>query len=330
MRRIISAILAAVVFVSCFSLASCSSNNDSAESEDKVKVVTTIFPVYDWARNVAGEENSNVDITMLLDSGVDLHNYQPSSEDILKISDCDVFIYVGGESDEWVESALKKAENKDMVTLNLTEALGDMAKEEESIEGMQEEEDEDESSDHEHEAEYDEHIWLSLKNAAVLTDAIKDAMCDADSSNKELYESKAEEYIGRISELDSSYEEAVDNASCKTLIFADRFPFRYMTDDYGLSYYAAFKGCSAETEASFETVAFLAKKADELGVTSIMTIEGSDGKIAKTVLENTENKDKDILSLNSMQSVTSKDVENGAEYLSIMKDNLDVLKKALK
>lgn len=326
MRRILSAILAAVVFVSCFSLASCSLNNDSADSEGKVKVVTTIFPVYDWARNVAGEDNSNVDITMLLDSGIDLHNYQPSSEDILKISDCDVFIYVGGESDEWVESALKKAENKDMVTLNLTEALGDMAKEEESIEGMQEEEGEE----HEDEAEYDEHIWLSLKNAAVLTDAIKDAMCDADSSNKETYESNADEYKGRISELDSAYADAADNASYKTLIFADRFPFRYMTDDYGLSYYAAFKGCSAETEASFETVAFLAKKADELGVRSIMTIEGSDGKIAKTVLENTENKDMDILSLNSMQSVTSEDVENGAAYLSIMEDNLDVLKKALK
>ena len=438
---------------------------------------------------------------MLLDNGVDLHSYQPTSEDILKISDCDLFVYVGGESDSWVDDALKNATNKDMQVINLLDVLKDSIKTEESMPGMQAEEghnhgyahfeDSDvqdrtlsdwdgdwqsvypylqdgvldevmekkaesgektaeeykeyyengyktdvsqitidaenntmcfvkngvaskatyeykgyqiydyesgsrgvryffeatsgdadapkyvQFSDHgiapgkaehfhiyagndgfdalseemenwptyypadmsgkeiaedmlEHEEkEYDEHVWLSLKNAQTLCKAIAEALETADPEHKDVYAANVDSYLEKLSSLDGQYQDAVANGSQKTLLFGDRFPFRYMVDDYGLKYYAAFAGCSAESEASFETISFLAKKVDELGLKNIMTIENSDQKIAKTIRDNTKDKNQEILSLDSMQSTTSEDVKNGTTYLSVMESNLDVLKKAM-
>ena len=300
------------------------------ETDKKLNIVTTIFPEYDWTRAILGDRADDVNLTMLLDNGTDLHSFQPAVKDIMKVSSCDLLIYVGGESDQWIEDALESAQNKDMKTINLMEVLGDSIKEEETVEGMQES-DHDHDHDHEdeEEKEYDEHVWTSMRNAEVICDAIAATLEEMDPENKEIYQSNAETYKEKLSVLDEEYQETVDSAKQKTLIFADRFPFRYLVDDYGLNYYAAFSGCSAESEASFKTVTFLAGKVDELGVKSVLTMEKSDDRIAQTVIENTKAKDQKILQLNSMQSITSEEIADGATYLSVMEDNLGVLKEAL-
>ena len=295
----------------------------------KISIVTTIFPVYDWIRNVAAGVDG-VEIKMLIDSGVDLHSFQPTTKDILEISTCDMFVYVGGESDEWVDDALGESTNKKLSAINLIDTLGESKLEEELKEGMQGEEKEEIGEDEEEETEYDEHIWLSLKNAKIICRAVCDALCKVDPENSAAYKSNTDEYIGKLDELDKEYEEAVNAGSKKTLLFGDRFPFRYMTEDYGIDYYAAFLGCSAESEASFKTIVFLANKVDELNLDYIIKIEGSDGKLANTVKQNTKKKGVEVLTLNSMQSVTENQVDGGADYLKICKENLEVLRKALK
>ena len=476
--------------------------------EKSLKIVTTIFPEYDWVREVLGDQAENDELTMLLDNGVDLHSYQPTADDIVKISDCDLFIYVGGESDGWVDDALKNATNKNMKVIDLQEVLGDSVKAEEVVEGMQETEhdhghdhskevstfeddevqdrslsdwagdwqsaypfaldgalddafaamaeesemtaeeyktyyqngyktdisniniegdhieftyedgkkvgsdykyvgyyiqnwstgtkaamyrfeaaDKDsgapvyiefndhmieptaaehfhirmsnesfdaivdpenswptffpadmtgeeicehmEGHDHEHEEEADEHVWLSLKNAEVLVNAISKYLQELDPDNKDTYAANSDAYVKKLAALDADYQAAVDAASNKTVLFGDRFPFRYLVDDYGLNYYAAFVGCSAETEASFETISFLAKKVDELKLPCVLTIEGAQHKIAETIVQNTAEKNQKVLTMDSMQSTTSKDVKNGTTYLSVMEKNLSVLKEAL-
>ena len=300
-----------------------------AEEAGKIRVVTTIFPIYDWVREIAGD-TGNTEITLLLDSGVDLHSFQPSAQDILKVATCDLFIYVGGESDEWAEDALAEAVNPDMVVISLVEALGENAKAEEIVEGMEAEEEEEEGEEgEEEEEEIDEHVWLSLRNAQVFTSAIADALAQKDPANADSYRANAEAYGAKLAALDAAYAEAVDSAAHKTLLFGDRFPFRYLTDDYGLAYYAAFAGCSAETEASFATVIFLAKKTDELQLPAVLTIEGKDHRIAETIIGSTADKNRKLLTLNSMQGTTANDIEQGATYLKIMEDNLAVLKEAL-
>ena len=322
----------AAILCSAFMLTACAGQGSGAAHSavsDKLSIVTTIFPEYDWVMQILGDKAADADVTMLLDNGVDLHSYQPVAEDILKIANCDVFIYVGGESDGWVDDALKEAVNPDMVVINLLEVLGDSVKEEEVVEGMQAEEEEEEEEGEEEEVEYDEHVWLSLKNASVLCDAIAEGIAKADAENASVYQANNDAYKAQLSALDEQYREAVADAAFDTVLFGDRFPFRYLTDDYNLNYYAAFVGCSAETEASFETVVFLSNKVDELGLNSIMTIENSDQKIAQTIRDNTADKDQQIFSLDSMQATTSEDVKNGATYLSVMTANLEVLKQAL-
>ena len=341
MKKAISLILAVLLIAGC--LSACSSGSKQpAPDTGRLQIVTTIFPEYDWVMNILGDNPAKAEVTMLLDTGVDLHSFQPTAADILKISTCDLFLYVGGESDEWAEDALREATNRDMVVINLLDVLGDAVKEEEVIEGMQEEdheheheddEEHDEDHDHEHEegeVEYDEHVWLSLRNAAVLVRCISDAVRKLDPDHGEAYKQNSEAYVEKLNALDAEYRAAVSSASVTTLLFGDRFPFRYLVEDYGLSYYAAFVGCSAETEASFETVAFLAQKVDELSLSAVLTIEGTDHRIAETVVQNTRSKDQRILTMDSLQSVTAKDVGNGATYLSLMEKNLSVLKDALK
>ena len=314
------------------------------EKNNKVKVVTTIFPEYDWTREIIGDTNS-AELTLLLGNGVDLHSYQPSIQDIAKISTADIFIYVGGESDGWVKDALKNAKNKNMKVINLLETLGDKVKAEEVKEGMQAEEDEehehhhhDEAEEHHHhhhdddedEIEYDEHVWLSLRNAKILSAEIAAALCEKDAANAATYKANLANYSARLDALDVKYAAAVKAAGKKTILFGDRFPFRYLVDDYGLDYYAAFVGCSAETEASFETVIFLAKKVDELVLNSVLIIESGDGKIARTIIQNTKKKNAKVLTLDSIQSTTAKQAASGTTYLSIMEANLAILSEALK
>ena len=333
MKKIITLMLVAVLAVCA--LSGCGTSKSGEDTKDKkIKIVTTIFPEYDWVMQILGDKADKADVTMLLDKGVDLHSYQPSTADIAKISEADVFIYVGGESDEWVEDVLKEAKNKNLKVINLMDVMGDKAKEEEVKEGMQPEEEEhaEEAKDgkEEEEVEYDEHVWLSLKNAKIFTKKIADVLSEVDKDDAKTYQANYESYAKKLDALDKKYAEAVASAKNKTLVFGDRFPFRYLVNDYGLDYYAAFVGCSAESEASFETVTFLAKKIDELGLGNVLTIEGKNHKIAKTVVDNTKNKDQKVLTMDSMQSTTSKDVKDGATYLGIMEKNLEVLKEALK
>ena len=333
MKKITALLLALFVLVGA--LAGCGKQNDTNKT-DKLSIVTTIFPEYDWVREILGDKADNAEITMLLDNGVDLHSYQPTADDIVKISDCDLFIYVGGESDGWVEDALRNAANRNMKVINLLEVLGDSVKTEEIVEGMQEEHEHedahahDDAEEHEHEEEADEHVWLSLKNAKMLVRVISKALQELDPDNKDIYAANADAYVKRLSALDADYQAAVDAASNKTILFGDRFPFRYLVDDYGLRYYAAFVGCSAETEAGFETISFLAKRVDEWKLPCVLTIEGAQHKIAETVVRNTTAKNQRVLTMDSMQSTTTQDVKNGTTYLSVMEKILSVLKEALR
>ena len=292
----------------------------SSFAASKKSIVCTTFPQYDWIANILGNKAGSFELTLLLNNGTDLHSYQPSVRDIAKISTSDLFVYVGGESDEWVEKVLAGAKNKSMLVVNMLEALGDQVYEEELVEGMQGEEEE---------PEYDEHIWLSLKNAAVLTQLLSQNIQKLDSKNAIEYKRNADTYISKLSALDSQYSKAVTGAKFNTLLYADRFPFRYLTEDYNLKYYAAFVGCSAESEASFETIKFLADKLKQLELPAVLTLEKSDRKIAKTVIEASGKKDVKILEMDSIQSVTQKEIKAGKNYLNTMEKNLETLKAAL-
>ena len=332
-------------------------NSIEKGNSNKISIVCTTFPQYDWVKNILGEEAERFYVTLLLDNGVDMHSYQPAVKDIATAGSSDLFIYVGGESDTWVEDVLKEAKNKDLKAINLMETLGNSVKEEEVVEGMQEER---ESLGHSHEKsskekqeqtlkeshensqeingqkeaadeepEYDEHIWLSIRNAEIMVKNIEKAIEQLDSDNAKVYQNNAENYIKKLDTLDKQYANTIQNAKYKAILFGDRFPFRYMVDDYDLKYYAAFAGCSAETMAGFETVTFLAKKADELRLPVILTIENSDGRIAEAVKSNTTKKNQKILAMNSLQSVTKEQIADGITYLQVMQENLSVLSEAL-
>lgn len=469
--------------------------NTSQPKEKKYTIVATTFPVYDWIQNIIGENNSEVELKLLLDKGVDLHNYQPTIEDIALLKESDMFVYVGGESDRWVDSIVDGMDTDKTEIVNLLELLGDHAKTEEIIEGMEHEHEhtheeidkssiqarelkdwegtwnsihtyfeeegmityleslsqtqeksidkvkeelkENSTSDystisikdnkivwnettseytylgyrlvegehgdsvwyefttqdggaptyisisdhsiaptdvsedthyhlrygndsieslysegvktysyyssqksgtdignmllehqHEHE-ELDEHIWLSLKNAINLVPQLEQKIIDMDPKNEELYKSNSLNYVNELSLVENEYQETLSKLPHKTLLFGDRFPFRYLVDDYNLTYYAAFSGCSAETEASFETVVYLANKTQENAIKYVVVLESSDKKIAETIIENTTDKNQQIVVLDSMQSTSKEDVESGKTYISIMKENLEVLKQVL-
>lgn len=315
MRKIFAVICCLVMLTGCGKV---------QKKSDKISIVCTVFPEYDWVREITGNHSENFEITYLLANGSDMHSYQPTMDDMIKISSCDLFIYIGGESDIWTEKAVSQAENKNMRTVSLLDSLGNDAKQEEHKEGMQTEEE----CEHD-EPEYDEHIWLSLGNAKKLCGTIAEEIYKLDPDNVQDYQDNLSAYCDSLDSLDSQYSETLSEVPEKTLIFGDRFPFRYLIDDYGLDYYAVFSGCSAETEASFETITFLADKTDELNIDTIFITEGSDGSVAKSIISGTESKNQNIVCLDSIQSVTAEQIDNGTTYLSIMQSNLDILKEAL-
>ena len=373
MKRTITIIILLVTVLLGFSGCGSSDKSAGAKGETpkpRLKIVATIFPEYSWTKELLGSYEKDVELTLLAKKGVDMHSYQPSAEDILRIANCDLFLYVGGESDKWVDKALKESGNPKRRVLNLMKLMGDRAKVEEEVEGMekhdhhehdkdahahQEKDKQDEKHEHhdkdkqdekhEHEKEhnkdkhdakvhheqpeYDEHVWLSLKNADIVCKAITEELAALDSKNAETYRANYTAYSKKLAALDAQYKEAVTKAPVKTVLFGDRFPFRYLTDDHGLQYYAAFNGCSAETEASFETVAFLAKKMDELKLPAVLAIEGRQHKLAQTIVENTKAKNQKVLTLNSMQSVAEEEIKKGITYLAVMEQNLNVFQEAL-
>ena len=338
-------------------------NEDKAD--DEISVVTNIYPSYDWVKEIA--KDTNVTVKNLTDKGINLHNFEPSAEDITSIKNANLFVYVGGESDEWAPDAIKESPN--VTAINMMEVLKDNIKPEEVVEGMEDEdhdhdhdedeqdeddhdedehdedehdedehdededehdEDEDEHDEHHHhhhdEVEMDEHVWLSLKNAKLVCNEICENLKKLSPKYADKFDENLKAYIEKLDALDKKYFEELSNQKFDTVLFGDRFPFRYLVDDYNLKYYAAFVGCSQESEASFETIVFLANKVDELGLNSIFTLSDSDHKIAETIKENTKTKTQEIRVLNSLESVSSSE---NTSYLEIMEENLDTLKAGL-
>ena len=339
-------LLLSVFAAAIFSLVACNESSDKKPEQTKISIVTTIYPEYAWVKEILGQRADSVELTLLIKNGVDLHSYKPTAQDIAKIASANMVIYVGGESDEWIKDALEATPKKDRSEINLMKALGDRVKAEEIVEGMEaehhhhhheehaEEHEHEHHSEHaeahEHEIENDEHVWLSLKNAEILVQKITVELAKLDLAHASAYKDNAADYIARITALDGDYRAAIESAHRKTILFGDRFPFRYLVDDYGIKYYAAFVGCSAESEASFETIAFLANKMDSDSLPAILTIEKGNKKIANAVLAASKNsKDAQILTINSMQAVTEQQIAEGESYLSIMQTNLEILKKAL-
>lgn len=327
MKRFFTVFFSLMLAVSLFSACSKSETPENGESvrpeSKKLSIVCSIFPQYDFCKEIVGE---NAELTLLLKSKVDMHNYKPSAEDILKIRNSDIFIDIGGESDEWANEVFETVKSETPLVLSLINVVD--AKDEKALEGMETEEHDhdDESHEGEEHAEKDEHVWTSLKNAELIVKAITEKVCALDPENADEYEKNSKAYLSKLSSLEKEYAETVKTAKRKVLLFGDRFPFGYLADDYSLECYAAFSGCSAETRASFETIAFLAGKVKEKELPFVLKIDGSDGSVAKTVASQSN---AEVRTLNSCQSVSEDDIKNGVSYLSIMKDNLSVLKEVL-
>ncbi len=291
------------------------------QGSQKLQIVAAIFPEYDWVRQIVGDDDS-VELTLLVDDGVDPHSFQPAVSDMVTAANCDLLIYGGGESDQWLTKL--EATNPNRETLVLLPLLGAQAHQEEVVEGMEAHEEDEPEND----AEMDEHVWLSLRNASLFCQSITEALCRLNPEKADIYRANLAAYQQQLDALDVEYQQAVSAASQHTIVVCDRFPFRYLVEDYGLNYYAAFPGCSAETGASFETVVFLSNKVMELNLSALLVTEGSDGRLARTVAENAGNEQMPVLTLNSMQSVSAEQAK-ALSYLSVMTDNLTVLQQAL-
>lgn len=333
--------------VAVLGLTGCGNGAQPQETQEKIEIVCASFPEYDWTRQIIGENNKDISLTLIADNGMDIHNYQPSVEDMVKIDGCDLLIYNGGTSEQWIAQALADSQQNPQV-LSMMEILKDEMVEEEIVEGMEEEKHQKEEetgkilqdgtahqgtdlneADNDHEqAEYDEHVWLSLKHAQTMVKEISQTIQTIDEKNSSQYEENAAAYLKQLEELDKAYQYMTENAKRKTILFGDRFPFRYLAADYGLTYYAAFPGCSSESEASFETIVFLAEKVHDEKLPCILTIDGSDGSIANAIAENVGEK-AEIQTLNSLQAVSQAQIAEGITYLSAMEKNLEVLAVAL-
>ncbi len=338
---------AAVMAVLCLT-----ANSVFAAQAPRLRIITTTFPLYDWTRQILGKQLQDVELIQLQDNGVDLHNFQPSVRDIARIAQCDLFVFVGGESDEWAETALRSQRNPRRIVVNLLKELGDAAREEAHLEGMEEHDhdhhhdakhdhdhdkkhdhDHDKKHDHDHddddEHELDEHVWLSLRCASRLCQTIAARLGQLDPEHTAEYQANCKAYVAKLAALDGRYAAMIKSAPRKILLFGDRFPFRYLADDYGLTCFAAFSGCSAETEASFKTIAFLAGKVDELKLPAVVVLENRHHKIAETVVKTAKSKGVRIIAVDSLQSSTSRDAAKGKTYLGAMEKNLAAVRTAL-
>jgi zinc transport system substrate-binding protein len=284
-------------------------------SDGQINIVTTIFPQYDFARHIAG---GKAQVSMLLKPGAESHSYEPTPQDIIKLKNSDIFIYVGGESDEWVKNILGSLDTSKMQIIALLDCVPPV--EEEVVEGMQEEDGE------EAEAEYDEHVWTSPRNAKLIVQKIAATLCAVDTPNASFYRQNADAYLAELDRLDADFLALVKNAKRKTLIFGDRFPFRYFTDAYGLKYAAAFPGCSTETDANPQTIRFLIDKTRQENIPVVLHIELSTQKMAKTIAEAAQ---AEVRQLHSAHNLSRQDLKNGLGYLDFMEQNLLVLREAL-
>jgi ABC-type metal ion transport system, periplasmic component/surface adhesin len=320
-------------------LSGCSRNDVYIKSSDKISIIATIFAPYDFIREIAGQ---HAEVTMLLPPGTESHSYEPTPQDIIKIQNCDVFVYVGGDSDSWVQKILESMDTSGMRIIKLMDFVDVV--EEEIVEGMEvvehsddddynhegaEDKDNEHSNEHteDNNHEYDEHVWTSPKNAKVIVQKISDVFCEIDANNSNIYKENTTSYLAKLNDLDLKFQEVVNSAKHRTLIFGDRFPFRYFADVYGLEYFAAFPGCSTETEASAATVAFLIDKVKSENIPVVFHAELSNKKMANTISEETGAK---VLLLHACHNITKDEMEKNTSYLELMYQNVENLKEALK
>jgi len=318
MKKVISLLLAAVML--CTVLCGCA----PAREQEGIKIVCTIFPLYDWMRELtAGSED--VELILIADNGADMHSYQPTTGDIVDISTCDMLVYTGGESEEWVEETTERSGSGHMKKAAMLEMLGEEA----LCAAPHDHHDEDSHAHHHDHDAKDEHVWLSPRRAMELCAELSGMLCEMDAGNADIYRANAERYIGMLTELDEAYTKAADSASAPSLLFADRFPFRYLAADYGLACRAAFDGCEAETEAGFETVAELVSVMDTQHLDCVLIIDGSEPDLARTIIDASSREGAEILTLDSLQSVTAADIASGVTYIETMESNLEILRAAL-
>ena len=328
MRRVLCAVTAVLLAAA---LCGCGANGRQreggssgtptpTEKKGKVQVVCTLFPYYDFARAIGGED---AEVTLLVAAGKEAHSFEPTPLDVIKLSKADVFLYNGGESEEWVGDILDAAGENIGVTAAMME-LVDLA-EEEVVEGMQVSE-HDEDGDEEEEIEYDEHIWASPLLATDICRGICAALCEADPAHAADYEARLTAYLAELAELDEAFREVVENAARHTLVFGDRFPLLYFAKTYGLDYRAAFHGCASDTEPSLATLKYLIDKVNAEDIPAVYTIELSNQKIAQAIAETTGAK---VLTFQSCQTVSREDFENGETYLSLMRRNVEALREGL-
>jgi zinc transport system substrate-binding protein len=320
MMKRVFALIALLICICSFTFAGGAKDNKNANG--KITVTATIFPPYDFTRAIAGDK---VNLAMLLPPGAESHSFEPTPRDIIGIQNSDIFIYIGGESDAWVDRILDSINTRNMKIIKLMDTVDVV--EEEIVEGMEEEEEDPLLAlGIEPESEYDEHIWTSPKNAAIMIRAIADALCERDGANTSFYQQNANSYIAKLNELDASFQAVVNNAKWKTIVFGDRFPFRYFADAYGLSYFAAFPGCSTETEPSAGTVAFLINKIRTEKIPVVFHIELSNERMADTIAEETGAKKR---LLHAAHNISKQDFDRGVTYLELMTRNVETLKEAL-
>lgn len=313
-RKLLAVITAAATVLS---LCACSSESSYSSSDSgKLKIISTVFPPYDLAKQIAGD---NAEISILLPPGSEIHNYEPSAKDMIAIRNCDIFLYIGGENEQWAEKLINSNDTKNVTAVKLIDYVPNLSEDED-------EHDHDHDHDHEHEHETDEHIWTSPKNAQLMLSAVYDAICKVDPSDKQTYTKNKDAYAKQLSDLDNAYRSAVDNAKNKTIVLADKFPFRYLAHEYGLEFSAAFAACSDESEPGVSTMIKLTKTIKENNIPAVYYLEFSSTKIADTLCDETG---ATKLMLHSCHNVSKQDIENNVSYVDLMKKNLENLKLTL-
>ena len=315
-RRICALCLAA-----CLAAALAACGQPPAEDSGRLKVVATVFPAYDFARAAAGDA---AQVELLLPPGAESHSYEPTPADILAVQDCDLFLYLGGESDAWVDMILESVDFRGSA-LRMVDCVELL--EEETVEGMEG----GHGHDHDHGAPglgevtgYDEHVWTSPRNAAAITRAVGERMGELDPANAGTYSAGAEAYAAQILELDREFWDFFAGVADRTMVFGDRFPLRYFAEEFNIDYYAAFPGCSTQTEPSAATIAFLTDKVRQEGISTVWYIEFSNHLVADSIAEATG---AETALFHSCHNVSADDLEAGATYITLMEGNLETLRQ---
>lgn len=319
LKNILAVLVGALVlFAGIFALVQLFKNRTSESAQQSPEIITTNFIGYDLTRATTGNTSN---IKMLLQPGAEAHDFEPTPQDIINIKNTKLFIYTGGESDTWVKNLLKNSEIPEENTLRLMDLVE--LREEETVSGMEEEAESEEAEDAE---EYDEHIWTSPVNAAKLLEAIRDRLIKLNPENTDTYQENSAKYLSKLNNLDAEFRNLISASSRRELIFADRFPFLYFVKEYDLSYFAAFPGCSDQTEASSKTIAFLIDKVKADKIPAVLKIELTSDKLARSIADATGAK---VLTMNATHNISAEDFKNGLTYAEILEQNLSVLREAL-